>query len=236
MRELILQNARRIFVLVVGVAGAGLGLAGAWAQGLPGLDSQIPGPHTGSAQAQDAAAVPIHTTVVVYADRPLEDGAWAGLFDAVRTAVAGEKMEGLDEDAEFVRGDSIRPGIVVGDSIAVYLHGDCRLEPLPRRTAYSVPLGWVRRENGRIAPFIHVDCSSIGQVIGPRAQGLNEGRRNRMMARAVARVMVHEWIHVARQSAGHGREGITKAQFGPEDLVGEVGVAGRQGGRGCGMR
>ena len=70
-------------------------------------------------------------------------------------------MTGADETAEFARGDTMRPGLLVANPIVVYLHGDCTLEPLARRNAYSVPLGWVRYENGQIAPFIHVDRKSV---------------------------------------------------------------------------
>jgi hypothetical protein len=131
-------------------------------------------------------------------------------------------MTGADETAEFARGDTMRPGLLVANPIVVYLHGDCTLEPLARRTAYSVPLGWVRYENGQIAPFIHVDCTRIGQVLGAQAQGLDREARNTIMAGAVARVLEHEWIHIARQSAEHGREGITKASSGVADLLGET--------------
>jgi len=202
MRDQILQNTRRVLVFVIALAALALGQA--------------------RANAQVDATLPAHTTVVVFADHPMQAEAWTALFEAMRAAVSEDKIMGLDENPQFVRGDAIRPGLMIGDSIVVYLHGDCRLEPLPRRTAYSVPLGWVRRENGQIAPYIHVDCTRIGQVIGPQAQGLDENHRSLMMAGAMARVVVHEWIHIARQSAEHGRAGITKAQFGEADLLGET--------------
>jgi hypothetical protein len=75
--------------------------------------------------------------------------------------------------------------------------------------------------NRNIDPYINVDCTRIGQVLGARAQGLDRQARDRMMAEAIARVLVHEWIHVARQSAEHGRNGITKASFDVADLLGE---------------
>ena len=128
-------------------------------------------------------------------------------------------MTGADETAEFARGDTMRPGLLVANPIVVYLHGDCTLEPLSRRTAYSVPLGWVRYENGQIAPFIHVDCTRIGQVLGAQAQGLDREARNTIMAGAVARVLEHEWIHIATQNPAHAESGISKAQFGVADLM-----------------
>jgi hypothetical protein len=73
--------------------------------------------------------------------------------------------------------------------------------------------------DGRIAPFIHVDCTRIGQVLGPQALGLDRDRRNSLMGGAIARVVLHEWIHIATQSSSHAQRGISKAQFGVADLT-----------------
>jgi hypothetical protein len=36
---------------------------------------------------------------------------------------------------------------------------------------------------------------------------------------AIARVILHEWIHIATQSPGHAPDGLGKAAFRPRDLV-----------------
>lgn len=205
MRVRIFHNFRRTVATLIAVAGFALSL-----QGARGQDAASTQTTTGA-----------RTSVVIFADRPVADEEWTALFDAVHRSVSAEKIDGVDGTAEILRGDAMYPGQLLVNPIVVYLHGNCTLEPLPRRTAYSVPLGWVLRENGRIEPFIHVDCTRIGQVLGAQAQGLDKQARDRMMAGAVARVMVHEWIHVARQSAEHGRDGITKASFDVADLLGE---------------
>jgi hypothetical protein len=174
-----------------------------------------------SAQAQVPDASPARTTVVVFADQPMQEAQWSELFAALRAGLAfgGAETEPLDDEAEFVRGDSAPSGFRVQSAIVVYLHGDCNLAPLPRRTAYGVPLGWVRRVDGRIEPFAHVDCTRIGQVIGVQALRMGTVRRNTVMAGAIARVIVHEWIHIAAQSSSHTERGIEKAQYGVTDLM-----------------
>jgi hypothetical protein len=166
------------------------------------------------------------TTIVVFPSHPMPEDEWSALFAAVQTVASAEKIEGAG-GVDFVRGDTMRLGLIVDNSVVVYLHGNCDLEPLPRRTAYSVRLGWVIREEGRgengpIDPYIHVDCTQIGRVLGQEARGLDREARDRMMAGAMARVLVHEWIHIARQTAEHGRNGITKPSFGVADLLGET--------------
>jgi len=187
------------------IAGAAHGhCAGRW----------IPGPE---ADAQT-------TTLVIFADRKMADGEWAALFEALRRNMADE-VPLLGSDPRVIRGDQMKPGLEVEQAVVVYVHGDCNLQPLARRTAYGVPLGWVRRVDGRIEPFAHVDCTRIGQVLGARAAGLSRERRDAMMAGAMAQVILHEWIHIATQSPGHGSSGVTKAEFGVEDLVAGEGEA-----------
>jgi hypothetical protein len=179
----------------------------------------------GHALAQGSATSPARTTVVVFADRPMQEEQWSDLFAALRAGLAsgGAETGLLGEEAEFVRGDSAASGFRVQSAIVVFLHGDCTLRPLPRRTAYGVPLGWVRQVDGRIEPFAHVDCTRIGQVLGAQALGMGADRRNAVMGGAIARVILHEWIHIAMQSSSHAERGIEKAQFGVEDLMASEG-------------
>jgi len=39
------------------------------------------------------------------------------------------------------------------------------------------------------------------------------------MAEAMARVILHEWVHIATQSAHHGSHGVTQSVFGLQDLL-----------------
>jgi len=180
----------------------------------------------GSACAQNSASAisglgALRTTIVIFSDRRMEDREWAALFDALRRNVveAAAESHAIAVMPELVRGDAMKPGLGVDSAIVVFLHGDCDLEPLPRRTAFGVPLGWVHEQHGRIEPFAHVDCTRIGQVLGGQALRVSRDRRNSIMAGAIARVILHEWIHIATQCSAHAEQGIEKAQFGVADLM-----------------
>jgi hypothetical protein len=41
------------------------------------------------------------------------------------------------------------------------------------------------------------------------------------MAQAIAHVVIHEWIHIATQSPGHGARGITKQFLSAAELTAE---------------
>jgi hypothetical protein len=176
---------------------------------------------TPAANAVQTGQARPRTTMVVFADRRMDDREWDALFGALRRNEAEVEAEthSLAGSSEFIRGDAIKPGRQFEEAVVVFLHGDCNLEPLARRTAYNVPLGWVRKEDGHIESFAHVDCTRIGQVLGPQAQGLNRDRRNTLMAGAIARVILHEWLHIATQNAAHTDSGIEKAQYGVADLM-----------------
>jgi hypothetical protein len=176
-----------------------------------------------AAQAAVVLAAP-HTTVVVFADHPLPKNEWPSLFAAIRSVLAdvAAEMQTVDIHAELVEGDALVPGLRVNASLSVYLHGDCNSGLQPSRGyPAGATLGWVWQRQGTIEPFVHVDCTSIGQVLEPGIYWFSKEQRIHAMAGAIARVIVHEWIHIATQSAGHSGQGVTKPHFGIDDLLPE---------------
>lgn len=178
---------------------------------------------TEAAQAAVVVTVP-HTTVVLFPDHPLPKSEWPSLFAAIRSVMAevAAATPVIDINAELVRGDALVPGLRVDASLSVYLHGECdfALQP-PRGFPAGATLGWVWQRQGTIEPFVHVDCTSIGQVLEPGIYWFSKDQRTHAMAAAIARVIVHEWIHIATQTAGHSEQGVTKAHFGIDDLLPE---------------
>jgi len=166
-----------------------------------------------------------HTTLVVFADRPLPAGEWPALFAAVRLALAkdGGETEVLDSEPSLMRADTMAPGTLTPSPVVVvFLRGDCKLAPPSLPAAFGAPLGWVFEERGAepvIQPFVYVDCTTIGEVLGERALRMSKRERVKAMASAIAQVILHEWIHIATQNAGHTASGVTKAAFGPDDLL-----------------
>jgi hypothetical protein len=157
-------------------------------------------------------------TLVLFAERPLVADQWNALSDSLQKEIADAPQ--LSAGADLLRGETISPGIEIAHPISVYLHGDCDLIAIPQARPYGA-LGWVRRVHGQIEPFIHVDCAKIAQELGPVALGMDRCRRSIVMAEAIARVIAHEWIHVATQDAGHTRDGVAKSWFGIFDLLAE---------------
>lgn len=177
---------------------------------------------SGSALALAESPMPhtSHTTMVVFTDHPMEDDQWSALVRELQRseikleAVAREIRGGLD----VRRGRDLIVGVNVDELISVSVIGDCTLLPGPRKMVNGA-LGWVKKVDGEIQPFIHVSCERIVEMLQPLALGMNRERKNAVMAEAMARVIAHEWIHIATQKTGHEKSGVMETQFQVSDLL-----------------
>jgi hypothetical protein len=161
-----------------------------------------------------------HTTMVVFTDHPMEDDQWSKLVRELQRSeikletVAREIRGGLD----VLRGRDLVAGVSADEVISVSVIGDCTLLPGPRKMVNGA-LGWVKKVDGEIQPFIHVSCERIVEMLQPLALGMDKDRRDEVMAEALARVIVHEWIHIATQKIGHEKSGVMESQFQVSDLL-----------------
>lgn len=160
-------------------------------------------------------------TLVVFADRPMPGEEWSALSVALHQGFQTLSAETHLSFAGFevLRGDAVVPGQQFDEVISIYLHGECRLIARPGKPTVEGALGWVLRDHGEIRPFIHVDCSRIAELLAGRALGSTQEKRTAILAEAISRVILHEWMHVATQSPVHTRDGIEKSSFGVDDLV-----------------
>lgn len=171
---------------------------------------------------QAETLIPGNTTMVVFSDRPLDAGQWAALVGELHKGQADlaafVPIMRSETDFDVLQGSDVRPGLVVQKTISVFLKGDCALMPRSR-TFVQGALGWVKEVRGRIEPFVYVDCERIVEMLGPLALGMHRDRRDTVMGEAIARVILHEWVHIATQQARHGKSGITQSKFQVSDLL-----------------
>ena len=176
---------------------------------------------SGTAGAALVVTTPQTTTVVIYVDHPLPEGEWPALQAAIHGGLANAAAEApaIDTHADVIFGGAVAPEPRESAFISVYLHGNCYPKTQPLQYPGGEKLGWVKRRQGQIEPFIHVDCTRIGELLEPAIYWWKYDRRIDAMGEAIARVILHEWIHIATQSPSHNGRGIGKAHFGVDDLL-----------------
>jgi hypothetical protein len=48
---------------------------------------------------------------------------------------------------------------------------------------------------------------------------MNDEQRNNAIGTAIARIMLHEWLHITLQTAEHTSHGIRQAELSANDLI-----------------
>ncbi|MGB0050905.1 MAG: hypothetical protein WBQ02_01630, partial [Terracidiphilus sp.] len=184
-------------------------------------------PLIGGQQTDDGLPARAHAqpearpVLLISSEHRMPEESWAALFAALRANLpeAAENVPAIEANPQFLRGDDPANADLAGPVITVYLVGDCYPSVLQMPFPRGARLGWVSRVDGFIIPIIHVDCSQIRQEIAMQTQWMNCDERTAAMSQAIARVTLHEWVHVAAQRAAHGSSGVTKARFGVDDLL-----------------
>jgi hypothetical protein len=82
-------------------------------------------------------------------------------------------------------------------------------------------LGLAHVSNGRVLPFVELDCGRVSAMMAWGGGGLKPHGAEDAYGRALARVAAHELHHVLTCSQTHDEEGLTKATFSREDLWGK---------------
>ena len=161
-----------------------------------------------------------HTTMVIVSDHAMAEDQWTSLVSQLhrsqaRLATTAREISG---ELDVLREHDVEVGVSVEEVVVVYIVGDCTLLP-GRRTTVEGALGWVKKVDGEIQPFVHVDCERLVEMLRPLALGMSRERRNTVMAEAIATVIAHEWVHIATQKVGHEKCGVMRPQFEVKDLL-----------------
>ena len=170
-----------------------------------------------------AVLVPLHTRpeltieIMMQSDAPLQAALQNGIMrELAQSGVFGERTVVWVDARQAVPGREY-PGLVM-----VKFHGACRLpDPSKRAKDFTGTLGWVEKVDGQILSIIHVDCPRIGEAL---ASSLDPTCANEVYARAIARVIRHEWHHVQLNSSAHEKTGENKRALRVEELAEPLGL------------
>jgi len=102
--------------------------------------------------------------------------------------------------------------------IVVSFHGDCSTA-MPKTLPGAGPLGSTSTMDGRVLPFIRIDCGRVKAVLAESGGWPQTLIPAGILARALSRVAAHEIYHVLSERKHHDEDGLFKAAYSPADLL-----------------
>lgn len=164
------------------------------------------------------------TTFIILANRRTQPRLWPILESTLRRdAAAISRTAPVTAGIDLVLAGPDTPGPSFPGRLEVEFLGRCDTpwdnisgNDNPANVAHpstSSALGWVLEDSHKIAPIIYIDCAQINDVLGPQARTIPENLRLRIASEAISHVILHEWIHIATQSAAHSSHGIMEPGF-----------------------
>lgn len=160
--------------------------------------------------------------VVVYFSNPKSETMWPALAEAFPQEAA-QAAVAMPAGLQLMDASLLGPHAEFGRLVQVHLLGRCDVaeqafRPLARGL-FGGPLGWVLRVDGEIQPYVYVDCERLSQYLDAKVLGMSAEQRQQAMVTAIARIMVHEWLHITLQTADHTEHGIRQAELTVDELV-----------------
>jgi len=105
--------------------------------------------------------------------------------------------------------------------IVVAFRGDCSTT-MPKLLARSGPLGWTSTSDGRVLPFIGIDCDRVKTILMAPEAWPHSMIPAGLLVRALSHVALHEIYHVLSGRKHHDAEGLFKAEYSSADLLAPV--------------
>jgi len=144
------------------------------------------------------------------------------LDESMHTRLQKEMNDLLDDGVLSLQWRSLDAG-PVRDSFAhlvvANFIGDC-VPSFDDPSRHLAPvLGFTHVSDGRIIPFLEINCDHVAALLGDGHTGATRAQRIEFMSRALAHVLAHELFHVLMESGGHSRFGLAKSHMTRGDLV-----------------
>jgi hypothetical protein len=191
-----------------------------WVAGLLSVASLSAENLSAVSPAKTMAATPLKPAVIFFFDSPASSTILPAVAIAFQQEAAVERREyPVPENFEVLSATALRPDSEFSKVVQVHLLGRCDVVEQAVHPLAPGPLGWVLRVSGEIQPFVYVNCERLAQVLNPRTLGMNDAQRADAMANAVARIAMHEWLHISLQTDVHTNRGVRRAELSANDLI-----------------
>ena len=142
-------------------------------------------------------------TVVVDSEKPIPSSALLELQNELDQLLSQGQRR-----VEWKLRSQIKAGEEASDLIVVRFRGSCRMETAPILLDERGPLAFTHTSDGEVLPFSEVLCDKVKAAARGAMHGgqLREG--DKLMGRAMARVLAHEIWHITGNTHRHGKSGV----------------------------
>jgi hypothetical protein len=125
----------------------------------------------------------------------------------------------LQYNLSWLRKADIRLGQEMARPVQVRMLGRCDMRGVPPGAHEPGPFAWAHVSNGRVLPFVEVDCDKIRGALFSAMWGEDFQHRDFLLARAVARVLAHELHHVLARETEHEHSGLARPRLSAASLI-----------------
>jgi hypothetical protein len=154
-------------------------------------------------------------SVVLDLEKPLDDGVYLGLDEELHRIFFGTATP-----LELVTPDLNAHPEFSNEILMTRIRGACQVDAMPSLHPHKADtLGRTLVTDGRILPYIELDCRQISGAVKQQLLGRPKAQRQRLLGRAMARVLAHEIYHVLAQTHRHGPHGVAAETMTGDDLV-----------------
>jgi hypothetical protein len=112
-----------------------------------------------------------------------------------------------------------KPNETFNDVVLVKLKGTCKMQNFAPLMDERGPFAWTHTVDGKILPFSEVACDHVSRSIQQAMMGDEFRDRDRMLGRALARVMAHEIVHMVGKCADHSQAGVFRHALSGRQLI-----------------
>lgn len=109
----------------------------------------------------------------------------------------------------------------VDEVITVVLRGGYQIAPGWRVASVAGTLGSIREVDGEIQPRIYLACQQVASHLALSMRRYQLAIADRLLGRALGRVVVHELLHWAKGSAEHGMSPLSSERVSAQTLIEE---------------
>jgi hypothetical protein len=103
--------------------------------------------------------------------------------------------------------------------VVVRLKGECRMENFAHLIDERGPLAWTHIVDGQILPFSDVGCDQLRSAVTRALHGGMRKEKDKLLGRALARVIAHEIMHIVGKTHEHSENGIFREGLSGAQLV-----------------